>query len=146
MSRLTRKTNGKDYCLYCDCIEKENEIFERSQKPLSPEEYYKEEPYQMEDSYYLEDAMNRLGKLEDIEEELGCPLEVVFKAYKETIVFKKIDCITKGEHVLEGVKNKLIYNGKEFVLHTCFKYKKYYYLHILELKDYQKTWWLKGEK
>ena len=81
-----------------------------------------------------------------LSEELGCPLEVVFKAYKETIVFKKIDCITKEEHVLEGVKNKLIYNGKEFVLHTYFKYKKYYYLHILELKDYQKTWWLKGEK
>lgn len=93
-----------------------------------------------------QNAINKLGRLEDLEEELGCPLEVLFKAYKETIVFKKIDCITKEEHVLEGVKNKLIYNGKEFVLHTCFKYKKYYYLHILELKDYQKTWWLQGDK
>lgn len=146
MNRLTRKTNGKDYFSHCRYIEKTNELFGRGEKPLAPDEYYKQEPYKVEDSYYDEDILVKLGKLEDLEEELGCPLEVVFKAYKETIVFKKIDSITKEEHVLEGVKNKLIYNGKEFVLHTFFKYKKYYYLHILELKDYQKTWWLKGEK
>lgn len=118
-----------------------------SRKLDDSSENYKVRRYGREEWETLaQNAINKLGRLEDIEEELGCPLEVVFKAYKETIVFKKIDCITKEEHVLEGVKNKLIYNGKEFVLHTSFKNKKYYYLHILDLKDYQKTWWLKGEK
>lgn len=36
MNRLTRKSNGKDYCIYCACIEKENEIFEKNQELLSP--------------------------------------------------------------------------------------------------------------
>lgn len=137
MSRLTRKTNGKDYCLYCDCIEKENEIFEKSKEPLSPEEYYKEEPYTMEDSYYLEDAMNRLGKLEDIEEELGCSLEVVFKKVQELTIenWNQVHCLQYD------YDEKLWYIISYSLWDDEFYPDRQYYL-----KDYKKTWWLKGEK
>ena len=33
---------------------------------------------------------NKLGKLEDLEDELGCPLEVVFKTLKEGILVNDI--------------------------------------------------------
>ena len=33
MNRLTRKTNGKDYCIHCRYIEQTNEPFGRSENP-----------------------------------------------------------------------------------------------------------------
>ena len=210
MSRLTRKTNGKDYCLYCDCIEMENAIFEKKQELLSPEKYYKEEPYKMEYGYYYKDAMKRLGKIEDLmdeyninsieeleilinshkkqekeiinlsavfgmfqngninlikdiekywnlEEELGCPLEVVFKAMTMGIIVRNHeDLIEMG---YSDRKDKYVYFSTEEI------YLKNWQSHGIEkttncfqitygddgewcvyLKDYQKTWWLKGEK
>lgn len=41
-----------------------------------------------EDADYLTKCYQKLGKLEDIEEELGIPLEVLFKALKEGIWVK----------------------------------------------------------
>ena len=188
MSRLTRKTNGKDYCLYCDCIEIENAIFVKSQELLSPEKYYKEEPYKMEDGYYYEDAMKRLGKIEDLmdeyninsieelenvlsskfiagwfrssgktivakgmlynelSEELGCPLEVVFKALKDGI---NVICFDEEIH---------FHNSPSLNKYDEFYFSETYYpygdsccdatddSYQVKLSDYKKTWWLKGEK
>jgi hypothetical protein len=36
-------------------------------------------------------CVEKLGKLEDLEEELGCPLEVVFKAIEEGIIVKSVN-------------------------------------------------------
>lgn len=64
-----------------------------------------------------------------LEEELGCPLEVVFEA------------TTNGIIDFEGKEHTVVFGG--------------YYLFVVEndelicgisLKNYQKTWWIKGEK
>lgn len=199
MSRLTRKTNWKDYCLYCDSIEIENAIFEKRQELLSPEEFYKEEPYKMEDGYYYEDAIKRLGKLEDLmdeyninsieqlenilssrfiaggfrsaakaivakgmsynelSEELGCPVEVVFKAMTMGIIVKNHEELIEIGY--SDRRDKYVYFSTEEI------HLKNWQSHGIEkttnrfqitygddgewcvyLEDYQKTWWLKGEK
>ena len=40
-------------------------------------------------TYFIKDIYCKLKRLEYIEEELGCPLEVVFKALKQMFVFHK---------------------------------------------------------
>ena len=42
---------------------------------------------------------NKLGKLEDIEDELGCPLDVVFKALKEGIYHEFGELLYDGENL-----------------------------------------------
>ena len=34
-----------------------------------------------------DDLKNKLGKLEDLEDDLGCPLDVVFKAIKNGLIY-----------------------------------------------------------
>ena len=76
------------------------------------------------------DANNKLGKYEDLEEKIGCPLEVRCKVVFGLIVYNK-----NGEQLRVGT----IYADK--FLANCFGY-------IYELKyvEYKKTWWLKSDK
>jgi hypothetical protein len=80
----------------------------------------------------LQNAYDKLGKLEDLEEQLGCPLEVFVKALKNGIYYDD-----KFEHPV-------------FILDKDnFKTKDYHLLvtgTIVYLKDYKKTWWLKKDK
>lgn len=74
-------------------------------------------------------------KWEDLEEELGCPLEVREQALKNGIYIKNID----GDMV--NFKVMLVYKNKELG----------YYFRIINdgvvlLKDYKKTWFLKKDK
>ena len=72
----------------------------------------------------------------ELTEELGCPLEVVFKALKQMFVFHKenIKIELLGLHIKS---NELYLYG--FVEDTT----KAVYLY---LKDYKKTWWLSETK
>ena len=75
-------------------------------------------------------AIDKLGKLEDLEEQLGCPLEVIFKALKE------------GIYQSDGGRRKyptIEYNGAT---------KKFYFAFgtYCNVEDYKKTWWLKEDK
>lgn len=76
------------------------------------------------------DLSNKLGKLEDLEEELGLPLEVVFEALKEGIIVPKVwyPTIRLEKFKIGGEWNFTWQSG-------CVK-----------LKDYQKTWWLPSDK
>lgn len=78
----------------------------------------------------LQNCINKLGKLEDLEEQLGCPLEVVFKALEEGIIIN---------NTLEKSPSLLKLNS---INKWCFEMRAEIYF----LSDYQKTWWLKGEK
>lgn len=75
------------------------------------------------------DGIQKLGKLEDLEEQLGCPLKVVFKALEEGIID------------YEGKKHIVVYTGKHLVVVEHDKLQ-----HGFHTKNYKKTWWLKGEK
>ena len=77
----------------------------------------------------------KLRQLEDIEEELGCPLEVVFKALKQMFVFHK-----------ENVKIGILFlniKSNDFYLYG-FVEDTTQDVH-LNLKDYGKTWALTRE-
>jgi hypothetical protein len=81
-----------------------------------------------------------------LSEELGCPLEVVFKGMSDYVVEYKIkDEIVIGliSDIYESVGGKWIgsFIPKNYVLGTRKKYTI-----DIELNQYQKTWWLKGEK
>lgn len=89
----------------------------------------------------LKPLYDKLGKLEDLEEQLGCPLEVVFKALKNGAYLEII-----GNKVSD---NDMVYhknisiNSSEIILQrtndSCIViYRK--------LTDYKKTWWLKEDR
>lgn len=136
MNRLTRKTNGKDYYSYSKSLELTNEMLERDDEILEPKEYYKKEPYQIDCYSNEEQILIKLGKLEDIEEELGCPLEVIFEALKQGYIYVydnhyNFDNYTK-------TKSKITFNNNTFYIGFARLTRR--------LADYQKTWWLKGER
>ena len=58
--------------------------------------------YIKNDDLFEHDIIQKLGKLEDLEEQLGCPLEVMFKALDEGIIINE-----------EGYVNSA-YDNKEF--------------------------------
>ena len=82
----------------------------------------------------LLDTATKLGRLEDLEEQLGCPLEVVFKALINGIYIKNI----YGEMI--NFKCRITYKNEELG----------WYFNIINgyvmVKDYKKTWWLKKDK
>lgn len=103
----------------------------------------------------LKETVRKLGKLEDLEEELGCPLEVVFEAIEKGI--EVIPYQDKyGDMTLWNTRKPLKlcdefssmnFEEPNLVLHEEWGFSQIsgcYQCSVL-LKDYQKTWWLKGE-
>ncbi len=88
--------------------------------------------YIVEDKY-IKFINMKLGKLEDLEEEQGCSLEVVFKALKDGIWF--YDKWNYGERMLNYIP---VLENKRFV---CGLNE-----YIRWLEDYKKTWWLKADR
>ena len=81
---------------------------------------------------------NKLGKLEDIEEEFGCPLDIISKALKDrklvsinTISSEKPE-ITLGIYKILG----LMFDGENYVLYI-YKDNDLAYVYT---KDFGKTW------
>lgn len=82
----------------------------------------------------LQSAYDKLGKLEDLEEQLGCPLEVVVKA------------------INKGIFSEDLPSGKIVMWHglRLSRVETEWYLSnekiCVGLKDYKKTWWLKEDR
>ena len=118
--------------------------------------------YKVNDAYYVKDPrhlyddtwelVQELGRLEDIEDELGCPLDVVFRAIENGIIIMGstdkygdstiwVDTIPvtvtiEGKHTFEEPR---LIKYEEW----CFSCKNGSYRGCVALKDYKKTWWLK---
>jgi hypothetical protein len=73
---------------------------------------------------------DKLGRLEDIEEQLGCQLEVVFKALKQDYIFTK-----SGKH------SRLEFGTYGFEWCICYELRTQ-----IRVADYKKTWWLRKDK
>lgn len=100
-------------------------------------ENYKVRRYGREEWETLaQNAINKLGRLEDIEEELGCPLEVVFKAIEDGVYIEV-------EHLPDVIERPRLYYSDD---NKCYCLEMLYGEYVVKLSDYQKTWWLKGEK
>jgi len=96
---------------------------------------------------WVDKAIQKLGKLEDLEEQLGCPLEVLVKAIKNGIWFINED------DKLEYIDEALCFNTKLNTDKLVFDNYGYYCKNIEKLKgnqiyleDYKKTWWLKEDR
>ena len=129
MNRLTKKFNGEYYRKDADTI-----------------------MFNSETDY---NAIQKLGKLEDIEEELGCPLEVLIRGFidsnklNDDLDYKqKIMVYNCNGKLIEGFEMELSGgeyidiavdgedNNNDYDIETI----------TVKIKDYGKTWWLKGEK
>ena len=83
---------------------------------------------------------NKLGKLEDIEEEFGCPLDAIFKALKDrklvsiNAISSEKPEITLGIYKILG----LMFDGENYVLYI-YKDNNLTYVYT---KDFGKTWML----
>lgn len=91
-------------------------------------------------------ATQKLGKLEDIEEELGISLEVLFNALKEGIYARLEDDEIRNcnaeLHFRYGVGEYVIYGVcAEDIEDDCFVWDA-----VLLPKDYGKTWALTREE
>jgi hypothetical protein len=75
-------------------------------------------------------CLNKLGKLEDLEEQIGCPLDVVVKALKQDYFYTK-----SGKH------SRLEFGTYGFEWCICYELRTQ-----IRVADYKKTWWLKEDK
>ena len=90
---------------------------------------------------------NKLGHLENIEEELGCFIKVLIEALKNGIwTYEYWDCEKKEN------KNKLKHIRPSLYFEPSFEIDKFMFncgdhgYYSVKLKDYKKTWWLKEDK
>ena len=83
------------------------------------------------------EVCDKLGKLEDIEDELGCPLEVIFEAINNGIIDKKGK--TRHASLSYGFIGG---HKKEYYFAAC----DYDDTIILPLRNYKYDWWLVSDK
>lgn len=84
-------------------------------------------------------ATNKLGKLEDIEEALGCPTEVVFKALKNKYLYV---LYANTKQRIKFLNSRLLYINNQWIIRANYAG----FATNIIVKDYKKTWWLEGEK
>lgn len=78
---------------------------------------------------------NKLGKLEDLEEEIGCPLEVITQALKQEIWYLGN---RERNYLYQMSANALKFISGDWVITNGS--------HYANTQDYKKTWWLKKDK
>lgn len=79
------------------------------------------------------DLYNKLGQLEDLEEEIGCPLEVVFKALINNVIYYQ----NNNGYLIEMKGIKLVK-----LCEWCLTNGNHYPM----TKYYKSNWWLKRDK
>lgn len=84
----------------------------------------------------LINAYNKLIKLENLDEQLGCPLDVLGKALIQ-------NCFYDGSDYKETNIGLINQDGD---LGIVISVKEWEYGNTMYLKDYKKTWWLKKDK
>lgn len=86
--------------------------------------------------------VQKLGRLEDLEEQLGCPLEVREKALIKDFIW--YDDNGRLIQVIPMNSGYIMEKGKKIAVLNCI-YNFNFWLAI-KCKDYKKTWWLKEDK
>ena len=103
-------------------------------------------------SYSQDWQTNKICELyaetEDLEEEIGCPLDVVFKAVRQGFIY-----VDLGHGLYEETNIRLDYGDispdEEGYIGCDFKTKYHYILDYdgcIFVEDYKKTWWLKADR
>lgn len=79
------------------------------------------------------EIFNKLGHLEDLEQELGIPLEVLFKAFKSKIKLNKYNFLFVIEHLIK-IEDEFCF--------VVVDERNAFIVETIKIKDYGKTWWL----
>ena len=82
--------------------------------------------YQQHDYKLLQQAVQRLEAIDQLQEQLGCPLEVFVKLHEISHIYTNYGKVK----ILQILKDSIAVKENET--------KKFYYL-----SEYKKTWWLK---
>ena len=90
------------------------------------------------------DLWNKLGQLEDIEEELGIDLITLFKALQNGVWVEVNPIDIDFENPKTMYLEEFLTLEKRLDGTLCLDARDY--VDELELKDYKKTWWLKEDK
>lgn len=148
MNRLTRKTTKEDY-------ERKAKSYWMGEDESTSEQFIEKFPYTITKGFRFHsfnEYLNKLGVLEDLEEQLGCPLEVVFQALIEGAYFKNLQ--TQQIDFFYNIDIDLHYDDlyTPGITSTIKDYwsndELYFSVNKSDyfVKDYGKTWFLKGEK
>lgn len=98
--------------------------------------FFREGKYDVKDCVMMHNAIDKLGKIEDIEEELGIDLITLFKALKQGYIYYPINCPN------DCYKYKI----------ECIYMKPRIHLYVADgvggcyMEDYGKTWALTKEE
>lgn len=87
-------------------------------------------------------AIDKLGKLEDLEEQLGCPLDIIVKLSLEMIT--EIYTFDKRWDNYNYVEFRFFSNPDG--IHSLWLRSDDRYSWELPINEYGKTWWLKEDK
>ena len=123
-------------------------LTEKREKPLTtkwedvPTSYYKIKGDDTGVAVSEIERLNKLGKLEDLEEQLGCPLEVITQALKEGIYYKFRE---DNSNKLNKMKVPMLRIIEGEYCWICPKWTGAIWMNV-KLKDYKNTWWLKEDK
>ena len=82
----------------------------------------------------LGEILHKLYALEDIEEDLGCPLDVVFKALKG---------ISYEDGSEDFYPRPRLYYSDDL---KCWCWELFFGGYVVPLKDHKKSWWLDKTK
>lgn len=130
MKRYTERIRENEYAT-SNAIIKELNIDENN----NDDNYIK-----MQQRNIINTLINKLGKLEDLEEELGCPLNVLGKASNQKQIY------VKKFNMYVEIRNIVIYEQ------ATRPYIEYFYRDKDKVKvrevwidEYKQTWWLKED-
>lgn len=130
-----RNSNG--FCSLTTCIYTPIQTQNINESQISEDKDYNIKIYDREECVASVLILtNKLNELKDIKEQLGCPLEVVFKALNEGVSIKV-------EHLPDVIERPRLYYSDDF---KCYCLELLFGEYVIKLSDYQKTWWLKEEK
>ena len=85
----------------------------------------------------IDNCIQKLGKLEDLQDELGIPLEVLFKAFKSKIKLNKYNFLFVIEHLIK-IEDEFCF--------VVVDERNAFVVESIKIKDYGKTWWLEEPK
>ena len=120
MSRLTKDNYTDD-------------LFEKQKELIKIDEYHE---IHYSQANYNEDLWNAVKEKEDLEEQIGCPLEVIDKALKNGIWYE--DVANRMTHI--GVGLDTANYDCEYILREYNNETRFL------PRNYKKTWWLKEDR
>lgn len=114
MSRLTEKVNYRSSWV---------------EETIETDEYI---PLNYSTDTTIGKCVDKLGKLEDLEEQLGCSLDILFKALSDGIWSVRYNTYKHSK-----IHRLTFINGNYYLVVDDSYYN---------IKDYKKTWWLREDK